>query len=386
MSSEMDYIKRYWKRSEYHFPKDKGLRIGVPNPYIAPNHTRFKGDMFYWDSYFQNLGLIESGKVDLAKGIVDNFAYLFMRFGVIPARNRFYDLGQSQPPFFTSMILDIFEQTKDEEWLRETAKVAEVELKNYWMAKTFFAREGHLVHEGLSRYSTHFLTHLTAEHESSWDLTSRYKHNCLDYLPVDLNSLLYKYETDLRMIYKRLRNSVKVRKYSRMARKRKKAINSLMWNEERGLFFDYNYRLKKRAKFYSLAGFFPMYVGLATESQAARMVRNLKVFEHKGGLATTQKEGLSRKFKQWDYPNGWANMHWIVIQGLLSYGYSAHARRIALKWVRMNKKVFDETRKFWEKYNVVDCTPGKSGRYPNQPGFGWSNGLYLRLHNMFVKK
>jgi alpha,alpha-trehalase len=384
-SSPLEYIERYWKRTLCRIPRDSGLRIGLPNPYISPNHLRFKGDMFYWDSYFQNLGLLESGRIEFAKGIVENFAYLFMRFGVIPARNRFYDLGQSHPPFLTSMILDVFDVTKDEEWLKTMTKIAEEELRKYWMARIFFAREGHLAYEGLSRYSTHLLTHMTAEHESAWDLTSRYKYNCLDYLPIDLNSLLFKYETDLKAIYGRLGNSVKVRKYSRMAAKRKKTMNNFMWTDKRGFFFDYNYNLRKRSSFYSLAGFFPLWTGMASEKQAKRMVRQLKRFEYRGGLAVTQKQGLSKKFRQWDYPNGWPNIQYIVVSGLLRYGYASQAKRIALKWTGMNERVFKRTGQFWEKYNVVTCSPGKAGRYVNQPGFGWSNAVYLKFLGMFGK-
>jgi alpha,alpha-trehalase len=386
MASDLDYIKKYWKKTECSHPKDVGIHIGLPNPFVSPNHTKFKGDMFYWDSYFQNLGLIESGKIELAKGIVENFAHLYMRFGVIPARNRFYDLGLSQPPFLTSMILDVYKVTKDKEWLIRMARVAEDELKNYWMARICHARPGHLAFQGLSRYITYFLIHPTAEHESGWDMTSRFKHSCMDYLPVDLNSLLYKYETDLKWIYNLSGNSVKVRKYSSMASKRKKKITDLMWAEKRGFFFDYNYRLKRRSKFYSLAGYSPMWAGIATEKQAKRMVRNLRKFEYRGGLANTQKEGISKKFKQWDYPNGWANLHWIVIDGLMRYGYEKDARRIALKWLRMNKRIFERTHKFWEKYNVVRCSPGKSGRYTSQSGFGWSNAVYLKLVSMFGKR
>ncbi len=383
--NELSYIKRYWKRTLCYQPKDAGIRIGLPKPFISPNHTRYKNDIWYWDSYFQNLGLIESGKIGLAKGMVENFAYLYMRFGVIPARNRFYDLGLSQPPFLTSMILDIYEATKDRVWLRKMTRIVEEELRDYWMARVYHAKEGHLVYNGLSRYTSHFLTHLTAEHESGWDMTSRYKENCLNYLPVDLNSLLYKYETDLKKIYSLLGNPVKVRKYARMTRNRKKNMIKLMWNEKRGLFFDYNYKRKLRSKFYSLAGYYPMWAGITTEHMAKKMVRNLREFECKGGLANTQKEGLSKKFKQWDYPNGWPNQQWIVIQGLLRYGYEMDAERIAMKWLGMNKRVFEKTGKFWEKYNVVRCTVGKQDRYPTQPGFGWTNAIYLKLNGMFKK-
>jgi alpha,alpha-trehalase len=382
---ELEYIKRYWKRILCYQPEDKGVLIGLPNPFISPNHKIFKDDLWYWDSYFQNLGLIESGKIGLARGIVENLEYLYIRFGFIPSRNRYYDVGLSQPPFLTSMILDIYGVTKDRTWLRRMTSIVEDELKNFWMAKTYHGKEGHLVFEGLSRYIEHFYTHVTAEHESGWDMTSRYKENCMNYLSVDLNSLLYKYETDLKKIFTLLGNSTKVRKYSTMARKRRKTMIKLMWAEKRGLFFDYNYKRKLRSRFYSLAGYYPMWAGIPNESMAKQMVKNLRKFEYRGGLANTQKEELSRKFKQWDYPNGWPNQQWIVIQGLLRYGYEKDAKRIARKWLSMNKRVFERTGKFWEKYNVVSCRIGKSGVYPTQPGFGWTNAIYLKLNSMFKK-
>jgi alpha,alpha-trehalase len=108
----------------------------------------------------------------------------------------------------------------------------------------------------------------------------------------------------------------------------------------------------------------------------------LAFFEYKGGLVTSQKEGLLRPRRQWDYPNGWANLQWIVIQGLLNYGYTEDATRIARKWLRLNEKVFAETGKLWEKYDVLKCSIGKSGHYKTQPGFGWTNMLYVKLQNM----
>ncbi|MCH8020390.1 hypothetical protein IH785_11060 [candidate division KSB1 bacterium] len=72
------------------------------------------------------------------------------------------------------------------------------ELKNYWMGTK---KEIHLMFQGLSRYCDHYITHYTAEHESGWDMTSRFNERCLDYLPIDLNSCLYKYEIDLAETY-----------------------------------------------------------------------------------------------------------------------------------------------------------------------------------------
>jgi alpha,alpha-trehalase len=373
----LEYIKQYWPKATFYFPREKGIHIGLPYKFVAPNAELFRNDQFYWDSYFSILGLIPAKKVALAKGMVDNLLGLYRRFNIIPMRNKLFNLGISQPPFLTSMILEVFGETKDEGWLLEAALVAEQELKNYWVA------EPHLTESGLSRYCDHFWTHTTAEHESGWDMTSRFAERCLDYLPVDLNSLLYKYETDLAKIFGILGKKDKARKCAAAAEIRKQKINELMWNESKGFFFDYNHNTKSQSTFYSLAGFYPLWAGLVSKEQAEKMRKAVKKFEFEGGLANTQSGGLSKFYKQWDYPNGWAPQQFIVVDGLLKYGFAADAERIAVKWLDMNKKVFLETGKFWEKYNVVENSLGKTGRYPMQSGFGWTNAVFVRLLSMF---
>src|SRR5216117_2586420 len=76
--------------------------IPLPNPYVVPG-GRFR-EVYYWDSYFTMLGLIESGRTDLVKSMLDNFAYLIRTVGHIPNGNRTYYLSRSQPPFFAAMV------------------------------------------------------------------------------------------------------------------------------------------------------------------------------------------------------------------------------------------------------------------------------------------
>jgi len=377
----LEHIRNIEKKLIFYSPNDKGVSIGLPNPFVAPssNEGIFKGDQFYWDSYFIILGLIASNEISLAKGIVENFAYLFKRFGIIPSRNRYYNLGVSQPPFLTSMILEVFDKSKDKKWLKEMAQVAESELENYWMG------ESHKVFKGLSRYADHWVTHLTAEHESGWDMTSRFDERCLDFLPIDLNSLLFKYESDLSRIYKILNDKSKEIIYSKKAEKRKETVIDLMWNEEEGSFFDYDYKNKKQSKFYSIASFYPLWAELATESQAKRMKDKISILEYEGGLANTQKEELSKANKQWDYPNGWSNQQEIVVKGFLNYGFKEDAERLIKKWLEMNKKVFEETGEFWERYDVVTEGIGKKGRYPIQKGFGWTDAIFIKFLDRLEK-
>lgn len=377
----LEYIKKNQKELLCFIDRDNGCHLSLPHPFISPSAKRnhFGKDQFYWDSYFIILGLLEMGEIELARGIVDNFVYLYKKFGIIPARNRHYNLGMSQPPFLTSMALEIFEKTKNYEWLESVAQIAEKELKEYWMDP----RKIHKAYKNLSRYCDHWHTHLTAEHESGWDMTSRFHERCMDYLPIDLNCLLYKYEIDLAHIFKLGKRKKKATKYLHNAKKRKELINKLMWNEEKGFYFDYDYRAKQQSSFFSIAGFYPLWAGIANKKQARKLKDNLKLFEYDGGVVNTQKEDLSPLFKQWDYPNGWPNQQWIVIKGLLNYGFRNDARRIAKKWLDMNAEVLEKTGVLWEKYNVVKVSKGKCGRYPTQKGFGWTNGVFIKLLKEF---
>jgi alpha,alpha-trehalase len=378
------YIDNYWEKLICYQPKDRQLHLGLPEKYVVANHEIFDKDQFYWDSYFIIVGLVKTGKVKLAKGMVDNFIFLYERFNIIPMRNRYYNLGTSQIPFLTSMIFEVYNATSDKAWLEKAVKTAQDELKDYWMNEK--RTERHLSYKGLSRYCDHYITHLGAEHESGWDMTSRFHDRCLDYLPIDLNCCLYKYEKDIARAFFLLKEEKKGALYERQALKRKKQIIALMWNEKAHFFFDYNYAQKRQNKFFSVAGFYPLWSKLASKKQAEAMRRYaLPIFEYDGGITNTQSYGLSADIKQHDYPNGWPQQQWIVIKGLLNYGFVKDAERIAMKWLDMNAKVFKDTGKFWEKYNVVTCNVGiyNPERYVTQSGFGWTNAIFLRLVNEF---
>lgn len=373
------YLEDYWKHLICFHPKDRFINLGLPHEYVVPSSGIYNRDQFYWDSYFIITGLVKSNRTKLAKGMVDNLVYLFEKFKIIPMRNRFYNLGISQIPFFTSMVQEVFEVDKNKRWLKKMTRIAEEELEQYWMNPDL--TEKHFVYKGLSRYCDHYITHLGAEHESGWDMTSRFNNHALNYLPVDLNACLFKYEVDISRNHKLLKNEEKELFFQQSASKRKKMISQLMWNEKKGFFFDYIYKLKRQSNFYSLAGFYPLWAKMATLDQASRVRDQLYLFEYRGGLANSQSMPLSDEFKQHDYPNGWPQQHWIVIKGLMNYGYMEDARRIAKKWLDMNKKVFQKTGEFWEKYNVVKCKIGENNadRYLTQSGFGWTNAVFIRL-------
>jgi alpha,alpha-trehalase len=387
------YIEAYWGKLKRNHPKDDESLVGLPNPYLVPafeaDHAFDFNEMYYWDTYFMSLGIRDERHRDLNLGMLENLASMFERYGVIPNASRLYLMGRSQPPFLTTFIWEMYETYQlDKKWLERYMKVAEAEYKQVWMGtKKPHERQ---VHKGLSRYyDINYLNDL-AEAESGWDMTTRFGRRCLEFLPVDLNCLLYKYETDLARYYKLVDKPRTAAEWEVAAEHRKRTMNTLMWSNLRGLYYDYNHAKKKRGSVSSLASFYALWAGLATKDQAKQMVKALKRFEQRGGLATTDGQALGQLVPgtmptQWAYPNGWAPLHYLAITGLERYGYHDDAKRIAMKWLKTNLNWYNAHGVFLEKYNVVDPTkPPAKGAYPSQTGFGWTNAVFECLCQEYI--
>lgn len=388
-----EYIEKYWTKVERFHPKDDESLVGLPNPYLVPSFRIKTGfdfmELYYWDSYFMVQGKMDKKNKELVIGILDNLIHLFNRFKVIPNASRTYLTGRSQPPFLTSFIFEVYQAyDMDKKWLKKNIAVAEREYETVWMGVN--KPNERQIYKGLSRYYDINYLHDLAEAESGWDMTPRFDRRALNFLPVDLNALLYKYETDFAKAARILGNDKGASVWDDAANHRKRIMNELMWDRIRGLYYDYNYVKEKRGTVSSLAAYFPMWAGMVTEKQAAALVKALRRFEQKGGLATTDALPLGQFVlgtlpTQWAYPNGWAPLHYVVIKALEKYGYHEDARRIALKWIKTNLDWFKNEHVFLEKYNVVSPEkPPVKGLYPSQTGFGWTNAVFERLCQDYI--
>lgn len=388
-----EYIAHYWTKVERYHPKDDESLLGLPKPYLVPSYRLKTGfdynELYYWDSYFMVQGLLDKEHEELVKGILENLMALFKRFKVIPNASRTYLTGRSQPPLLTTFIFDVYQAYDlDKKWLKSAIKLAEQEYSTVWMGvKKPNERK---VYRGLSRHYDINYLHDLAEAESGWDMTPRFDRRALNFLPVDLNALLYKYETDFARAARILGDEKSAKQWDVAAETRKENMNDLMWDRVRGLYYDYNYVKEKRGGTSSLAAYYPMWAGMVTDKQAAAMVKALRRFEHKGGLATTDALPLGQFVlgnmpTQWAYPNGWAPLHFIVVNALERYGYHEDARRIALKWIKGNLQWFNAEHVFLEKYNVVSPEkPPVKGLYPSQTGFGWTNAVFERFCQDYI--
>lgn len=204
------------------------------------------------------------------------------------------------------------------------------------------------------------------------------------YAPVCLNSLLYKYELDMAHFASLLGRPVETKQWERRAAIRKAAINKYLWNPAKGMFYDYDFIAHRQSTYNYLTAYYPLWAGLATPEQATALAHHLASFEHEGGLAMSDQNSGT----QWDLPNGWAPTNWLATKGLDQYGFHTDATRIATEFTTTVRQNYQLDGTIREKYNVVSGSANiklAAGYKSNVVGFGWTNGVYLRMNDLLTQ-
>lgn len=389
--------------------------IPLPNEYVVPG-GRFR-EIYYWDSYFTMIGLGVSGRVDLIKSMLDNFAYQVEEIGYIPNGNRTYFLGRSQPPFFGAMV-NLYAQyasmeeaaqylpalqaeydfwmdgasllTDDNPVYRRVVKMDDFTINRYFddlkePRPESYKEDVELAHGLEEEAKLQLFLDLRAACESGWDFSARWFEKGNDFTsirtseiaPIDLNSILYHTEKVLSKLYAAEGDEVQSAAYFELAEERAEAINKLFWNADDEMFMDVLWASGEHTGRISAASFYPMYFEAATPEfgqQQTPILLNRLLKD--GGMLTS----IRNSSQQWDAPNGWAPLQWMAYKGLQHYGFEDEARTLKMRWLSVNEKVYESTGKMMEKYNVADTTlAAGGGEYPTQDGFGWTNGIALGL-------
>ena len=390
--------------------------LPLPHPYVVPG-GRFQ-EIYYWDSYFTMLGFGPEQQ-ELKRSMVNNFAHLVRTWGHIPNGNRTYYLSRSQPPFFYRMVALLAPESPARAYARYLAELKAEHafwmqdsgrakpgaparrvvampdgslLNRYWDARDVprdeSYREDVQAAQQTSRDKAVLYKDIRAAAESGWDFSSRWLADgeslhtmqTTSIVPPDLNSLLYGLEQAIAQGCERAGDADCARSYEARAAARRAALHKYLWNDATGLFDDYHWEERRLLGHVTAAAFYPLFVGAATEEQAARVteVARDQLVRDGGVVATTLTTG-----EQWDAPNGWAPLQWIAVAGLRRYGHDELAGTIARRWLTMVSDVYRSTGRLLEKYNVVTLTSGGGGEYPTQDGFGWTNGVTVGFLRMY---
>ncbi|MCU6305565.1 alpha,alpha-trehalase [Enterobacter quasiroggenkampii] len=388
--------------------------LPLPKPYVVPG-GRFR-EVYYWDSYFTMLGLAESDHWDKISDMVDNFAYEIDTFGHIPNGNRSYYLSRSQPPFFSLMVELL--ATHDSDALKKYRPQMEKEYA-YWMDGVDALQPGQAskrvvkLDDGaiLNRYwddrdtprpeswlddvntaksnpnrpATEIYRDLRSAAASGWDFSSRWMDDpqklgtirTTSIVPVDLNALMFKMEKLLARASQESGDAASANKYEALATARQKAIESHLWNDKEGWYADYDLKSKKVRNQLTAAALFPLYVKAAAQDRADKVAAATSSrLLQPGGIATT----TVNSGQQWDAPNGWAPLQWVAAEGLQNYGQEKVSMDVTWRFLKNVQHTYDREKKLVEKYDVSTTgTGGGGGEYPLQDGFGWSNGVTLKM-------
>jgi neutral trehalase len=357
-------------------------------PFVVPG-GRFN-EMYGWDSYFIGVGLLIDGQIGKAIAIAENFKYQIIHYGKILNANRSYYLTRTQPPLYSSLLIEIAKKGMPSlEWLRSHLETVILEYNTVWMVQG-----NRLTPTGLNRYKAdgigmpfevepgHFddvlepyakkynlpirefekqylqrtliddeldiyFVHDRSMRESGHDTTNRLINTCANLNSVDVNSFLYKYEKDVANLIKTyFGNAFQVgdiiytsEEWEQKALFRKDKMNELCWNEDASMYFDYDFVNHKQFPFEAATTFFPLWAGLCDENQAKKLVEiALPQFVKTGGITGSTKASIAdapeeAPQRQWDYPFGWAPHQMLLWEGLINYNYLDKAQEMVYRWL-----------------------------------------------------
>ena len=396
--------------------------LPLPDPYVVPG-GRFR-EIYYWDSYFTMLGLAESNHWDKVSDMVANFAYEIDSWGHIPNGNRTYYLSRSQPPFFAFMVELLAQHDGNDAlkkylpqmlkeysyWMegvetlqpgQQNKRVVKLDdgtiLNRYWDERDSPRPESWVediatAKSNPNRPATEIYRDLRSAAASGWDFSSRWMDNpnqlgtlrTTSIVPVDLNALMYKMEKMISLASNAAGDDAKAAQYDGFANARQKGIEKYLWNDKEGWYADYDLKSHKVRNQLTAAALFPLYVNAAAKDRASKVATATQAhLLQPGGLATTSvKSG-----QQWDAPNGWAPLQWVAASGLQNYGQDTVAMDVTWRFLTNVQHTYDREKKLVEKYDVSTTgTGGGGGEYPLQDGFGWTNGVTLKMLDLICAK
>ncbi|KAI1718057.1 trehalase domain-containing protein [Ditylenchus destructor] len=388
--------------------QDRHSLLYLPKPFIVPSATRFK-EIYYWDSYWIVKGLIASEMFSTVRNILLNFAYLIEQYDFVPNGGRVYHLRRSQPPLLIPMLYDYFEATQDLDFVHQIIPYLEAEMR-FWRTsrqmkidingssyKVFrycaesntpwpedYMNQLELTKDMEREEKQKLFRELATDAESGWDHSSRWMRilkdlrsiETCDIIPVDLNAFMCANFKILSTFFAKLGDRKKFQEYVyryKVLRDAHKAVFLETWtNESRNFagWFDYNIRTQRRnLNFYAsmaVALYTQCYDPKETEllDQVYNYFETIGIFDYPGGIPAS----LIESGEQWDFPNGWAPMNHLFIEGLRTANNTRMqqmSRSLTEKWVLTNYRVYNATSLMWEKYNVSGeiPSPGGGGKY-----------------------
>lgn len=395
MDKVTQYIKENWEKT-FHPASELAGDVKINHPYVSPCATDVYTEIFYWDTYFINLGLILDGYAEQARNNIDNIARFIDTLGYMPNAN--YILDRSQPPFFTRMVYDYAAQTGDKSVIKEyigtilkeyefwqTKRKNKIGLNSYRhndneadVMRNYERHHGRVCETGETKEEKLIIGgDIMAIAESGLDFNMRFKTPksriaAHEFSHLDLDCILYDMEIKAAEMLRELNRESEAETFEKAAGKRKKLMDKYYLTEE-GIYLDYNFETNEHSKILSVVSLYPYAFGVSDDKAGALKV--LKRLELEYGLSACEKRE-DDLFYQWDYPCTWPAATCLAYMGLKKIGMQADTKRIAEKYVNVLRNVFEETGRLWEKYDALTGKIAETSEYATMPMMGWTAAVY----------
>lgn len=405
MDKVSEYIKNNWVHT-FHPAKDLTGSVKIDHPYTSPCVADFYTEMFYWDTYFINIGLMLDGFDEQVENNLDNIAKFINTLGFMPNAN--YITDRSQPPLFTRAVYEFYMHTSEK---RVIKKYFDTILKehNFWTKN----RTNKI---GLSSYGTHgdeqiILQNYEWHHlrvqesrdakeeqivlgkdimaiaESGLDFNMRFrtkesKVSAHDFSHLDLDCILYDMEKIVVEFAELLGRNDIAKQYEEIAEKRKILINKYYLTKD-GIYLDYNMKTGGHSEVLSAVSLYPYTFGVSDDKKGALKVLNR--LELKYGISACEYRGEDIYF-QWDYPCMWPAATCLAYMGLKKIELPKDAERVAKKYMSVVSNIFEETGRLWEKYDANNAKIAVTSEYATMPMMGWTAAVYRYFYEQTMEK
>jgi alpha,alpha-trehalase len=251
----------------------------------------------------------------------------------------------------------------------------------------------HSIREMNEEQAQSFFSNIIAGAESGEDFTSRWFADGTDlksistqlFIPVGLNSIMYKFESNMVYFYETIDLNSSI-DFKQALINRKTAMDKFLWDASSFQWYDYSLVNNSKILRAYPSNWFPIWAGAYDPSLTNQLVESLKnsgLIQIGGVLSTHLESG-----QQWDNPNTWAPHQSLIVQVLeeLDTPESIQlAETVAHRWIKSTYLGYVTTRMMHEKYNaLIPGAPGSGGEYPPQIGFGWTNGVTLEFLDLYA--
>jgi alpha,alpha-trehalase len=381
-------IRREWQvdmasATESEVRKDSTRQLlFLPFPYVSPTAAgSIYAFMFGWDTDFVSRALIAHGKMEQARNHLLNHFFMIDRYGYVLNANAAGLATRSQTPLTADTAWRYYRATGDREFLLQAYPRLKRSFVEYWTAPHHQTPSGLATNRDLG--DPHLDPRLAAEAETGLDWTPIYNGDVRRCTPLITNCALVRYAAMLAKIAREIGESDQSGFFRRAADTRAALIRRHCWSEGAGFFLEYDFVSGAQLPYLSECALWALWAGVASRTQARRLVDNLQRIEQPFGLSCTDQAypvlaeaadyGPVCRFSpngktasqsaaaiggesplQWMYPAGWAPSHMIAVEGLDAYGFRIEAARVASKFLGLMVRQHQRTGHLWEKYNVVD--------------------------------